>query len=228
MVPFMSFASVKKKSILLTSNIVFYIVSEKRLQKELLASYLHNEIGNKCFVMENINNIQRNHKDLKFILWDCSKKNLDDMMVELNIYNTQRISNNHIALFNVPVNLKFPKDFVSKGIHGFFYEHDSLENLTKGIQVILSEKLWFPRALMSNYIIEGSKNNKHPAKSTVEILSQRQIEILSLISIGATNQEIAEKLYISSNTVKNHVYNIFKKINVSNRIQASLWATTNL
>jgi DNA-binding NarL/FixJ family response regulator len=81
---------------------------------------------------------------------------------------------------------------------------------------------------MSNYIIEGSKNNKHPAKSTVEILSQRQIEILSLISIGATNQEIAEKLYISSNTVKNHVYNIFKKINVSNRIQASLWATTNL
>ncbi|MDA3916786.1 MAG: response regulator transcription factor [Deltaproteobacteria bacterium] len=178
--------------------------------------------------MENINNIQRNHKDLKFILWDCSKKNLDDMMVELNIYNTQRISNNHIALFNVPVNLKFPKDFVSKGIHGFFYEHDSLENLTKGIQVILSEKLWFPRALMSNYIIEGSKNNKHPAKSTVEILSQRQIEILSLISIGATNQEIAEKLYISSNTVKNHVYNIFKKINVSNRIQASLWATTNL
>jgi len=224
----MSFASVKKKSISLTSNIVFYIVSEKRLQKELLASYLHNEIGNECFVMENINNIQKNHKDLKFILWDCSEKNLDDMMIELKTYNTQRKFNNHIALFNVPANLKFPKEFVSKGIHGFFYEHDSLENFTKGIQVILSEKLWFPRALMSNYILEGTKNNKHPAKTTVEKLSRRQIEILSLISIGDKNQEIAEKLYISSNTVKNHVYNIFKKINVSNRIQASLWAITNL
>lgn len=224
----MSFTSVTKKSTLLTSNIVFYIVSENRLQKELLASYLHSEIGNECFVIDNINNIQKNHKDLKFIFWDYSEKNLDDMMIELEIYNTQRKPHNHIALFNVPVNLKFPKEFISKGIHGFFYEHDSLENLTKGIQVILSEKLWFPRALMSSYILEGTKNNKHPVKSTVEILSPRQIEILSQIAIGATNQEIAEKLYISSNTVKNHLYNIFKKINVSNRIQASLWATTNL
>jgi len=224
----MSFTSVKKKSTLLTNNIVFYIVSENRLQKELLASYLHNEIGNKCFVMENINNIQKNYKDLKFIFWDCSEKNLDAMMIELKIYNTQKKSYSHIALFNVPENLKFPKEFVSKGIHGVFYEHDSLENLTKGVQVILSEKLWFPRALMSSYILEGTKNNKHPAKSTIKKLSRREIEILSLIAIGDTNQEIAEKLYISFNTVKNHVYKIFKKINVSNRIQASLWAITNL
>ena len=60
----MRFKSVKKKSTLLTSNNVFYIVSEQRLQTELLSSYLHNEIGNECFVMENINNIPKNHKDL--------------------------------------------------------------------------------------------------------------------------------------------------------------------
>ena len=102
----MSLTSVKKINTLLTSNLVFYIVSEKRLQKELLASYLHNEIGNECFAIENINNIQKHHKDLKFIIWDCSKKNPDNMMIELKRYNTQRKSHNHIALFNVPANFK--------------------------------------------------------------------------------------------------------------------------
>jgi DNA-binding CsgD family transcriptional regulator len=49
-----------------------------------------------------------------------------------------------------------------------------------------------------------------------------------MIAIGKTNKEISEELYISPNTVKNHLYTIFKKINVTNRIHASLWAAVNL
>ena len=61
-----------------------------------------------------------------------------------------------------------------------------------------------------------------------EILTHREIEILSLLAVGAKNEEIADKLYISTNTVKTHIYNIFKKINVTNRLQAALWAAKNL
>ncbi|MCK4790270.1 MAG: helix-turn-helix transcriptional regulator [Desulfobacteraceae bacterium] len=56
----------------------------------------------------------------------------------------------------------------------------------------------------------------------------KEIEILSMVAFGAKNEQIADKLFISPNTVKTHVYNIFKKINVPNRLQAALWAAKNL
>jgi LuxR family transcriptional regulator of csgAB operon len=59
-------------------------------------------------------------------------------------------------------------------------------------------------------------------------LTRREVEILALLGIGSSNDEIAEKLYISSNTVKTHLYRVFRKIKVPNRFQAALWAARNL
>lgn len=55
-------------------------------------------------------------------------------------------------------------------------------------------------------------------------LTCREIEVLELIADGMINKEIAGKLYISEKTVKNHVSNIFKKLNVSDRTQAAIYA----
>lgn len=55
-------------------------------------------------------------------------------------------------------------------------------------------------------------------------LTSREIEVLELIAEGMINKEIAKKLYISEKTVKNHVSNIFKKLEVSDRTQAAIYA----
>ncbi len=55
-------------------------------------------------------------------------------------------------------------------------------------------------------------------------LTSRELEVLELIAEGMINKEIAKKLYISEKTVKNHVSNIFKKLNVSDRTQAAIYA----
>jgi two-component system response regulator DegU len=55
-------------------------------------------------------------------------------------------------------------------------------------------------------------------------LTSRELEVLKLIAEGMINKEIAKVLYISEKTVKNHVSNIFKKINVSDRTQAAIYA----
>jgi DNA-binding NarL/FixJ family response regulator len=57
-----------------------------------------------------------------------------------------------------------------------------------------------------------------------EPLSERELEVLQYLSSGASNREIAGQLYITENTVKRHVYNIFGKLNVSNRTQAAVQA----
>lgn len=55
-------------------------------------------------------------------------------------------------------------------------------------------------------------------------LTSREIEVLELIAEGMINKEIAKQLYISEKTVKNHVSNIFKKLDVSDRTQAAIYA----
>jgi two-component system, NarL family, response regulator DegU len=61
-------------------------------------------------------------------------------------------------------------------------------------------------------------------KSEEHNLTAREIEVLELIAEGMINKEIAKQLYISEKTVKNHVSNIFKKLNVSDRTQAAIYA----
>jgi len=66
------------------------------------------------------------------------------------------------------------------------------------------------------------------AEEDVSGLTRREREILDLIANGYSNQQIADELFISPHTVKTHLHNIFKKINVKRRLQAALWAARNL
>jgi DNA-binding NarL/FixJ family response regulator len=67
-----------------------------------------------------------------------------------------------------------------------------------------------------------------PLPSSLMELTPREKEVLRLIATGANNREIAQELYISEGTVKNHVTNILNRLNLRDRTQAAIWANTYL
>jgi LuxR family maltose regulon positive regulatory protein len=70
-------------------------------------------------------------------------------------------------------------------------------------------------------LLAGFKPNlKSRISEAEEILSKREIEILQFIQNGATNSEISEKLFVSINTVKTHLLNIYTKLDVHSRTRA--------
>ncbi|TOD28101.1 helix-turn-helix transcriptional regulator, partial [Vibrio parahaemolyticus] len=56
----------------------------------------------------------------------------------------------------------------------------------------------------------------------------REIQVLKMLKEGGSNMEIADSLFISEHTIKSHLYNIFRKLEVKNRTQATSWAKRNL
>jgi len=95
------------------------------------------------------------------------------------------------------------------------------------VSALFNDELWVSREIMTKTILEN-RDRDIITITDQNTLTPREIEILSFIALGAKNEHIAEELFISPNTVKTHIYNIFKKINVPNRLQAALWAAKNL
>ncbi|MDY0235128.1 MAG: response regulator transcription factor [Gudongella sp.] len=94
----------------------------------------------------------------------------------------------------------------------------SIKEVNRGVMFIdenIEKELKYSDECINISKIENQKLNE---------LSQREFEILRLVSSGLRNKTIAEQLYISEKTVKNHLTRIFKKIEVNDRVQATLFA----
>jgi len=113
------------------------------------------------------------------------------------------------------------------GAKGYLSKDVSISDLIKAIQAVHQGELWVERKLMARFFegeaIADPKGEGRPGKKK-EGLTSREQEVLRILSKGSTNKEIAKALFISEKTVKSHLNSIFKKLNVSRRLQAILYA----
>jgi small-conductance mechanosensitive channel/DNA-binding CsgD family transcriptional regulator len=89
------------------------------------------------------------------------------------------------------------------------------------ILIIPNSQLTRQRIIKSGRLLDKVKEIDHAS-----ILSERELEITSLVSQGATNREIGEKLFITENTAKVHVKNILRKLELKNRQQLAVYAVS--
>ena len=207
-----------------------YIVGPLKLQNALLASFLERETGANCLAVERLHDIQVDKEDTRqpgLVLWDCLGKDMESRLSEFETVGKKISARNAVALFNLSPELGIEAEFMARGTQGFFYKHDPPDQFLKGIRVILNGEVWLSRKIMAQFLRNGKSQGGFSTIYEAN-LTDRESEILTMVAVGASNKNIAEKLYISPRTVKCHLYNIFKKINVPNRLQAALWAAKSL
>ena len=100
-----------------------------------------------------------------------------------------------------------------------------LLELKYAIRIVLNNETYIQPSLLP--ILDKKIVNKNVDKEKIESLTKRELEILIQLAGGMFNKEIANNLNISERTVKNHISNIFRKINVSDRTQAAVFAIKN-
>ena len=139
-----------------------------------------------------------------------------------------------IVLFNLDENPELANRALLSGIRGVFYTTDNADVLMKGIRLLMENQLWYRRDIMCNALNRMLQFNKDALHKLTEgdiepvKLTKREKAIISLMSKGAKNKEIAEDLNISPHTVKTHLYSAFRKTKCRNRIELLSWAQQNI
>lgn len=113
------------------------------------------------------------------------------------------------------------------GARGYVLKTMASAQLICAIEEVLAGKIYLPSALSLRFFEYFQKSVKEEETTNEELLSsltQREEEVLDLLTQGYGYNEVSSKLYISNTTVKTHVNNIFQKLQVRDRTQAVLYA----
>ena len=121
------------------------------------------------------------------------------------------------------------------GAKGYVLKTMASAQLIYAIEEVLNGKIYLPNALTSRFFEyfqqtfknENAKAEIEKEENLLNELTQREEEVLELLTQGITYKGVANKLFISETTVKTHVNNIFQKLQVNDRTQAVLYAINN-
>ncbi|MEW9123202.1 MAG: response regulator transcription factor [Thermotaleaceae bacterium] len=129
-----------------------------------------------------------------------------------------------IIMLTIHEDKEYLFETINIGASGYVLKDAESSSLTKAIRDVYAGDSYIHPSLASSLVREFNKRGNHDDGFKRERLTRREYEVLILIAEGRNNKEIAESLFISEKTVKNHVSNIFKKIDVNDRTQAAIYA----
>lgn len=152
-----------------------------------------------------------------------------NMPVKNGIEVLQEIRNNGLDVKVLILTVHNEIDYLLKamdiGVNGYILKESDFSELKKAIDTVMSGETYIQPnliPLLNNRMVSRDKD-----KDKIEELTKRELEVLIEVANGKLNKEIANELKISERTVKNHISNIFKKIDVSDRTQAAVFAIKN-
>lgn len=196
------------------------------MQTNFLKTLIESELELPCRVQVfEVGSSNRVELESGLILIDCKHVPVEEIGNFIHGVS-QDFPDQRVALINLRATDNYEKLVQWPQVKGIFYETVEQDNLLEGMKSLMAGGDWLPRNVMQRLIDEFRSAPRMRAQSIS--LTRRERQILKLLLDGATNLEIANALGLSEYTIKSHLYNVFKKINVKNRIQAYNWAQMNL
>ena len=202
------------------------LIGGSNFQNKLLADLIAERVGCSCLV-RSIEDLSGPSGDADVLgLLDVEGIAAPDLNVRLQVLATCASIRN-IALINADEGVSFEQIVAFPGIKGIFCRETTEENFVKGILAIFKGECWLPRKMLFAHW-EQTSARKRLFSTETTLLTRKEIDTLKLLVGGHSNNRIARTLNVSPHTVKTHIYNLFRKLHVGNRVQAVHWALQNI
>ncbi|MFR0802521.1 MAG: response regulator [Suilimivivens sp.] len=157
------------------------------------------------------------------LLLDINMPNMNgiDVLKELKEKNDPL----KVLILTVHSEVEYLVKAVDIGANGYILKDSGSAELKQGINAVIDEGSYIQPNLIP--ALNSRLINRDMDREKLASLTKREVEILTQVACGMFNKEIAVNLNISERTVKNHISNIFKKIDASDRTQAAVFAIRN-
>lgn len=162
--------------------------------------------------------------DIDVVLLDCNMPVLNGIEALESIKKSN--DKTKVIMLTVENDRKTIHTAINIGAEGYMLKDSAGMEIVNAIRMVYNGEKYIDKALVSMLFtdikISGSKVN-----NVLDDLTKREIEVLIKMSKGFSNKEIGEQLYLSEKTIKNYATNIFRKIKVEDRVQATIKAIEN-
>lgn len=125
-----------------------------------------------------------------------------------------------VLILSAYYNEELVRELFRAGATGYVSKDETLDTIVRGVRNVAQGLSWLSPKVTKAALGDSPRN----AERLSEELTLREVEVLQLLAQGLTNESIGEHLSISTRTVKFHVGNIYAKLNISSRLEATLRA----
>lgn len=130
-----------------------------------------------------------------------------------------------LVFFNVGDGLLLDALTRSSRVYGLFRKTMPSDEVLRGLRALVNDQRW---KCVDQRLIRAPLGDFAASLFEKDDLTDREVQIIRLLATGAKNRDIASRLFVSTHTVKSHIYNIYRKLKVGNRIEAVNWANRYL
>jgi DNA-binding NarL/FixJ family response regulator len=213
-------------------NIRIVIIDDSSLFRDGLVNLLNSQpdldmVATADTVASAIEQVRAHRPDIILLGWAAGSPNSAKVYAAIN---DAKLASRVIMLAAGDAREDFV-EAVKQGCCGIVPKQTSTDLLMKSIRKVHAGEFWLDRLTTAEVIRKLAKKGAGNGQSSrlgvrdqSSALSTREREIVILVAQGFKNKEMAEKMFISEQTVKNHLHNIFDKLGVSDRLELALYA----